>query len=722
MLMLLQNKSLFFRRTVVVLLALWCASSFADVSPNLRELRLYGFETPRAGKLFPHWAMCTGRLRRTRQAARDGQYGGRIDFADINGRNNLLVAWDYVPVHPIARGARELSVWLRTPLKHVPVFCRVWDSRGRWFGCRKIVAEAERFRRVRFPFGDFQGVGRYKGAKISWPILQVRIGVVPPGCDGWFELDSLTLATGAAEDAQPSFEAEIGMEAFGNLYPPQSEPAWTLYLRSLSGDTPPRRFGGNYRVNDWAGTAVDKGKLREMTIGGHQAVKQTLPLKNGARVGAFQIQANLADRHEERIRTSARAWCGILPTKEVKPSGWVGTCMHWDHGWGRGEMRVLDILAQAGIGVVRQDVSWPTWEPAPRQYEPQPIFDRFAKELNRRGIEWDLKLYRHNTAYANPLDPDAHARFAAWLAKHYKRKVRYFEIWNEPANCFFRAQYGQDKTGRGIWVDQFVEFTNKTARAIRQARPDAKVLVASEDIFFRLQEMLEKGIGKHADMLAIHTYTKRTVRPETGEFLGDGLAAMRAYCRRYDAPQRVAITESGWTTCSGKDITHLGWAGSFVQTTYEQQASYLIRMYLLAHAAGAEFVTNYDFMNDGPRRDYTEHNFGIVHQDYSPKPALLAIAAMTRLLGESHFENDLSPQPEKARVQVYRTKGKQRVIAAWAIQDKYAIRLKTKVGQVELVDLMGNRTEIPTKNGVVSLNLREIPMYVIVSGNVSRGK
>jgi hypothetical protein len=54
--------------------------------------------------------------------------------------------------------------------------------------------------------------------------------------------------------------------------------------------------------------------------------------------------------------------------------------------------------------------------------------------------------------------------------------------------------------------------------------------------------------------------------------------------------------------------------------------------------------------NDGNRRTHTEHNFGSVYEDCSPNPSRMAVAAMTRILGQGRFVADLSPNPEKLSV------------------------------------------------------------------------
>lgn len=693
------------------------ASLLAGPKAESRELVLYDFETPGMGKFHQGYAggLSEGSLSRRQSSARTGRWGGRLEFA-YPPEDAPSVAWDYQPVAQIVEGARTLSLWYRTSVSGGEAYCHIFDAAGEQFQFRAPLPATGRFERITFALDDpdARTPGESSDKAITYPLRRLFIGIRAPGKSGTADIDSLVLTTTASEDAQPAVTAELAMEPFGHLLKPGETPKLDLYVsRQESG--PGRAYTGTYRVADWQGRDVKKGSLDAIQTQFASPAKRTITLDGLEGSGAFCLHVKLTNTNNPRDVVETKTWFGVLPSASVQPAPWVGTCLHWDHGWGNGEMRVFDIMKDIGIGIVRQDISWPSWERSPGKYRSVSIYDRLADELKKRGIEWNFVFYRNHTGYENQLDPDAHARFAAWLAKRYEGKVRYFEIWNEAANCFFRPIYGEDKTGRGIWVDKFVEFTNKTAAAIKQARPDATVLVASEDIYFRLQEMLDKGIGKNADVIAIHTYTRRTLRPETGEFLGDGLEAMRAYCRRNNAPQRVAITEAGWTTCAGDTITHLDWAGSFEKTTYAQQAFYLIRMYLLAHAAGVEYVMNYDFMNDGPQRDYTEDNFGIVHEDFSPKPSLLAIAAMTRLLGKSQFEKELFPNPAQARVQVYRTAGNHRVVAAWSVEGNRNIRLKTKAEKVELVDLMGNRRTVDVTDGALTLPLTEIPVYVLVA-------
>ena len=88
-------------------------------------------------------------------------------------------------------------------------------------------------------------------------------------------------------------------------------------------------------------------------------------------------------------------------------------------------------------------------------------------------------------------------------------------------------------------------------------------------------------------------------------------------------------------------MQYLEIAGGYPKSSYRHQAQYIIRL-LADHGGGHDYMLQYDFMNDGSNRSYTEHNFGLVHEDYSPKPSLMAIAFLTRTLEHASLVKDLS--------------------------------------------------------------------------------
>jgi hypothetical protein len=297
------------------------------------------------------------------------------------------------------------------------------------------------------------------------------------------------------------------------------------------------------------------------------------------------------------------------------------------------------------------------------------------------------------------------------MAGHFAGRVSSFEIWNEPHNFQFMEHYGGPVTGPAPWVPKFVELTRKASATIKAARPDATVITCSEDVWLALAELMKEGICPATEVYAIHPYCHDQPRPEREWFLKDGGNELRALSRLHGGPDRVVITESGWTTYEGA-MQYLTVAGGYPRSSYAHQAQYLVRMFLAARAAGAEYATQYDFKDDGPNRSYTEHNFGIVREDYSPKPSLIAIANLTRILGQGRYVADRAPDPAMAKVYEFEVGGK-RVFAAYAVEGEADVTLDAPANRVQIVDLMGGRRVAASSGGKLALHLSEAPIYIL---------
>lgn len=107
--------------------------------------------------------------------------------------------------------------------------------------------------------------------------------------------------------------------------------------------------------------------------------------------------------------------------------------------------------------------------------------------------------------------------------------------------------------------------------------------------------------------------------------------------------------------------------------TEEEQAVFLPRIYLsyLASGSGVERIFIYDLHDDGQQRGEPEHNFGLTHWDWSPKPALGAYREMTQALGAApEFVRRIeSANPAIWALLFRRTDNGQQVVAAWSTKE-----------------------------------------------------
>lgn len=680
--------------------AVFLASATVQAS-QMRRVLLSDFEANdgfvNLGGEFPG---AKGNFAITTAAAHDDKHGGRLSFDVTKG---AYVAWGMNPPKPLAAGADTIALWVRPNVPGLRIHCRTTDASSQEHIRYSNPLPAGTWSRITFAVEKTDGHwGGANDGRIHWPLSYVQIGVVPGAARvGSVDLDTLTLATTASLREQPECLTIIEPR-FGDLFLPDETPTFRMTTRMR--DDTEHRYTGTWRVFDW----LDKEAAH-----GEADADQAISLPH-LPSGCFRLAVNLQDSKDADIHVTADAWFGILTGPNPKPCGWVGTGMHSSHGWGRGDLRFLDVLSAAGIGVVRDEFGWPNTEKAKGKYATSQVMEDFVDGLNRRGIRLNLLLLSGNPIYENPLDPDAFARWAAWMAKHYEGRVRDFEIWNEPQNFTFCKAYPGLRDGKPAFVQPFVALTKKAGDAIRAVRPDANVILCSEDVWSLLSAMLTSGIGSAGNTISIHPYCHRQPRPEREWFFSDYGRELRAVSLTNGGPSRVVITEAGWTTYEGK-MEFLAIAGGYPRSSLAQQAQYLVRMFLSARAAGTDYAIQYDFRNDGPNRSYTEHNFGLVHQDCSPKPSLLAVAAMTRLVGQGRFVRDAAPDPTVARAYVFDVNGKA-VVCAYAIEKDMQLTLPVGVERLEQADLMGNRSPLAAPGGRVTLDLTERPIYLIGAG------
>ncbi len=94
---------------------------------------------------------------------------------------------------------------------------------------------------------------------------------------------------------------------------------------------------------------------------------------------------------------------------------------------------------------------------------------------------------------------DAWCAYVSACVTHYRGRVDYFEIWNEPD--------GQHCWRHGVNAAEYGEFAIMTAKVIREQQPDAKIIAGS---FFTeisyVYDMFRTGLAPYIDYITYHRY------------------------------------------------------------------------------------------------------------------------------------------------------------------------------------------------------------------------
>ena len=464
-------------------------------------------------------------------------------------------------------------------------------------------------------------------------------------------------------------------------------------------------------VTDWLGREVHRRRVPAAGLLGGTVAFSAADLGN--RFGVFKAMFTGGTPGGD---ATCETWFLRLTGANPKPCRWLGTVLHRGHGWGEGDLRFLDILSAVGIGMVRDEVGWRNCETRPGRYVVPPAFENFVDGLVAHGISLNFLLsYDNPVAYPeNPIDPEACARWAGWMAGHFRGRIDVFEIWNEPQNFGFRKHIpdpSPDKDpGHAPWVAKFVALTHAVVPAIRAAQPNATVAVTGEDLWVFLKAMVELGIAGKDDCIAFHPYCHKQPRPEREYFFSDGGATLRGLAAAHGGATRFRITECGWTTTSPTGNVACAFVGNYPRSTYASQAQYVVRAAVLARTLGVESFMQYDFRDDGDDRHYTEHNFGLVRRDYTPKPALGAFAFLTRFLGEAAPRGDLTTDYATHHICRFTRPDGRDVLVAWAVEQPVEATLPGMSGELTFRDLQGNARRETLADG--RLFLTEMPVYI----------
>lgn len=345
----------------------------------------------------------------------------------------------------------------------------------------------------------------------------------------------------------------------------------------------------------------------------------------------------------------------------------------------------LELAAQAGITALKDDAFWSTAEPAPNQLRIVPQWREYLNTATTLNLT-RLTILDYSTFFHDNAKPRegkvkaAYLKYVDYVTGQLGNKVNYYEIWNEwdleaPKDAKLAADYA-------ALVRDAAPLIRK--HTVGQNGTPAKILAGSitpEGMDFGFADhLIDAGMLDQVDGLSVHPYAHCAGggqnNPESWvNWMRQYERHIRAKAGR-DVP--IYLTEMAWPS-------HTGACGNTPAT----QAAYMARIMFFARTIpNIKGMWWYDLINDGPDRTDQEHNFGLLNENLSPKPAYNVMKVISRFIKDFTYEPSLSIWENNLYLLHFK-KGGEEIVVAWSGGKNTEKTLQTDIpqkGAITLID------------------------------------
>lgn len=353
----------------------------------------------------------------------------------------------------------------------------------------------------------------------------------------------------------------------------------------------------------------------------------------------------------------------------VAPRGGVGFAYGIQAHIFGDDQRIYDHIKALGFTWVKQQVEWFRYNPAPGVYNWGDL-DRIVDGATANGLnilfsvvkapDWARGPGADHSVDGPPQNLQTFADFMGAMAARYKGRVKAYEIWNEQ-NLHY--EWGNEPLDPG----RYVAMLKLAYNAIKAADPSAYVISGAltptgappplaMDDFTYLELMYQAGLKNYCDGVGVHP-SGYNVPPDApwpgytdpsasfrGPFDGGSAwhhswsfkATMEGYrnimVKYGDSGKRLWPTEFGWASVENLGAGPAPGYGYAADNTEAEQAQFIVRAYQMAKNwgwVGPMFLWNLNFAPASGRAN-EKAAFGIVREDWSPRPAFHALAGMPK--------------------------------------------------------------------------------------------
>jgi len=367
--------------------------------------------------------------------------------------------------------------------------------------------------------------------------------------------------------------------------------------------------------------------------------------------------------------------------------------------------RALAIAQAAGFSWVRADLDWDGVETTPNVYD-WSAYDQLISSLQSRGMKALFILDYGNTNYTGdpmlpPITTDqitAFGNFAQAAAQHFAGTGARFEVWNEPDIAGF--------WGSSPNPAQYSALASTAISRIHQGDPAAVVTTGGTANFNEsyTNSFLKTGGGNGANAIGVHPYN---IQNPSQDFM-DHLVALRSLVSQYLSPAPPI-----WDTEWGFSSTDYSPDGNGAEPTARFiQSTKVAERILASCAVGSPIYIYYDLGDDDADPTDRYGNFGLIANDYSTKPALVAVQALAAVARNRTFVGMVPTAPSNL-VAMRFDGATDRVYAMWNYAPTSTVTV-TLPTNATVTDLYGSPMTLQKVGGRLAMTVEEGagPVYI----------
>lgn len=406
---------------------------------------------------------------------------------------------------------------------------------------------------------------------------------------------------------------------------------------------------------------------------------------------------------------------------------------------------LISMAQQIGVDWTREEITWAAWGPIPANN----FYDRRILMLHEAGIKIIgmllttpdklrskscieyAKLHNEPDYWCAPTDIEAYGKWVQMVVERYdgdgiddapgSPRIDAWEIWNEP---------DIDET----WLPKadpvaYAALLRTGYDAVKAADPTALVLNGGVMTFDsigvnRFMDQVVAIAGWDSfDVLSLHPWLidyapdepSLINRRERYDITIPGRLEMaKRWVEAHGGGKPIWITEVGWSTCGGSCEPQFA-------KSEDEQATYMLRTFVLAAAAGIQHVNYFQMEDKFDGKQIPWGGAAILNDNLSPKSAYVAYGVMTaQLRGATYLGTGPLHRANVIADYRFRLPDGGTVDVIWRINGTQQVSFPLTSGlNAMLIERDGARSALPS-GGNANITISDRPVYIRQTSGTER--